>query len=173
MPGPFLQFDTTRLQIRPSHESDASFLLELLNSSPWLRHIGDRHVHTIEEAREYIATKMTSQLNSLGYSNYTLFRKLDGVRIGICGLYAREGSSTIEIGYALLPAYFGMGFASEAAQRLMQAAKEDFGITSLRAVTGVSNSASQRLLQKLGMTLLERVQLPNEMEEVFIFQILF
>ena len=103
----YRHFETERLILRPSGLEDAELVLELLNMPKWLKFIGDRNVKTLEEAQEYIKTRMLPQLERLGYSNYTMITKSDRSQIGTCGLYDREGLEGIDIGFALLPKYEG------------------------------------------------------------------
>ena len=56
--------ETERLILKPTQPEDASFLLALLNSPKWLEHIGDRNVHSIAEAEQYIVERMLPQLDS-------------------------------------------------------------------------------------------------------------
>jgi len=44
-------FETERLNLIPTTESDAAFMLELLNSPKWIQNIGDRKVHSLEDAK--------------------------------------------------------------------------------------------------------------------------
>ena len=163
-------FETERLILRPSGLNDATLVLELLNTPKWLKFIGDRNVNTTEEARDYIKTRMLPQLKRLGYSNYTMIRKEDGTPIGTCGLYDREGLEGIDIGFALLPAFEGLGFGYEAALRIKTAAFEDFGIEQLQAITSQENIASQNLLKKLGFKKCGTTRLPGDNEDLILFK---
>jgi RimJ/RimL family protein N-acetyltransferase len=42
--------ETERLLLRPFNTDDAPFILELVNSPGWLQFIGDRNIHSIEDA---------------------------------------------------------------------------------------------------------------------------
>ncbi|WP_343330034.1 GNAT family N-acetyltransferase [Polaribacter staleyi] len=167
----YKSFETERLIIQPTSDSDAEFILALLNTPKWLTYIGDRNIKTVEDAKEYIKEKMVPQLERLGYSNYTLVRKQDHQKIGSCGLYDREGLEGIDIGFAFLPEYEKKGFAFEAANRLKNAAFNDFKITSIGAITSKENTSSQKLLEKLGLKLVGTTQLPDEEEELLLYKI--
>lgn len=167
----YKSFETERLIIRPTSEIDSEFIFELLNTPKWLKHIGDRNIKTIENAKDYIKEKMTPQLERLGYSNYTLIRKQDNQKIGTCGLYDREGLQGIDIGFAFLPEYEKKGFAFESSNRLKEAAFNDFGIKTISAITAKDNTASQKLLEKLGLKLIGTTKLPNEDEEILLYKI--
>ena len=47
---------TKRLELRELSVADDEFILELLNEPGFLRHIGDKGVRTLSDAREYITT---------------------------------------------------------------------------------------------------------------------
>jgi hypothetical protein len=43
--------ETERITLRWFDERDAAFVLELLNDPAWIANIGNRKVHTLDEAR--------------------------------------------------------------------------------------------------------------------------
>ena len=131
--------------------------------------MGDREVHSEDEARQYIKARMLPQLERLGYSNYTIIRKSDGNKLGCCGIYDREGLEGVDIGFALLPEYEQHGYALEASREIMKAAKEEFGISKISGITSKDHLSSQKLLRKLGLDLTGTVVLPDEDEELLLF----
>lgn len=163
------QHETDRLILKPTDIEDAAFILELYNTPKWLENIGDRNVKSIEAAEEYIKAKMRPQLERLGFGNFTILRKEDGVRLGICGLYDREGMEGIDIGFALLPQYEGNGYAFESARRLKELAFGKFGLKEIFAITTIANKASQDLLVRLRMQILKTITIPNDPEELYLF----
>ncbi len=163
-------FKTERLILKPTDEEDASFILELLNTPKWLQYIGDRNVKTIESAKAYIANKMLPQLKKLGYSNYTVIRKFDKIKMGTCGLYDREGLDGIDIGFAFLPKYENKGYAFESANKLKNVAFNEFGIKEINAITTKDNVASQKLLEKLGMRFFGTTNISNDNEELLLYK---
>lgn len=163
-------FETERLLIRPVEEEDAEFVLELLNTPKFLELIGDREVRDIDQAKQYIRKKMLPQLYRLGFGNYAVVRKTDGVLLGTCGLHDREGLEGVDIGFAFLPQHEGKGYAYESAVRLKQAALEDFGIKQILGITSKANLASQKLLLKLGLQFERTITLPKEEEEILLYR---
>jgi len=147
-----LTFETERLIIRPVTIEDAPFIYQLVNSPKWLQNIGDRKVYSVTDAERYIASKITAQFERLGFGNYMVIKKEDGKLLGNCGLYDRPGLEGVDLGFAFLEEHEGQGYGFEAASRLKQAAKADFGLIQLQAITIKSNISSQRLLTKLGFT---------------------
>lgn len=164
-------FETERLILNPTSEEDAEFIFELFNTPKWIEYIGDRNIMTVENARDYIKTKMLPQLKRLGYSNYTIIRKADSCRIGTCGLYDRDGLEGIDIGFALLPEYERKGYAFESTNKLKNVAFNEFGLTEINAITVKDNIPSQKLLEKLGLKLKGTTKLPDDEEELLLYKI--
>lgn len=133
-------FETERLILLPTSEQDAAFIFKLFNTPKWIKYVGDRNIKTVKDARDYVKTKMTPQLKRLGYSNYTIVRKVDNCKIGLSGLYDRDGVEGIEIGFAILPEYEKNGYAFEAANKLKNAAFNEFGLAEIKAITAKDNS---------------------------------
>lgn len=167
----YKNFETERLILKPTSEEDAEFILALLNTPKWIQYIGDRNVKTVKSAKNYISKKMTPQLKRLGYANYTLIRKEDDQKIGTCGLYDREGLDEIDIGFAFLPDFEKKGYAFEASKRIRDAAFNEFNIETICAITTKDNTSSQKLLEKLGLKFIKTTKLPNDDEELLVYQI--
>jgi ribosomal-protein-alanine N-acetyltransferase len=164
-------FETERLILKPTGVEDAAFILELLNTPKWIEFIGDRNVGDIEAAKNYIATRIQSQFEKLGYGNYTIIRKIDQKKIGCCGLYDREGLEGIDIGFALLPDFEKQGYAFESVDKLKEAAFEEFGLTEISAITDIGNVASQGLLTKLGLKFEKKINHPTGEDEILLYKI--
>jgi hypothetical protein len=47
-----------------------------MNCRTWIEFIGDRNVHTVDEARSYITRTMSKQWEELGYGNFIVFKKI-------------------------------------------------------------------------------------------------
>lgn len=167
----YKSFETERLLLRPSSLADAPFVFKLLNSPKWLKNIGDRNVKSVEDAEGYIKEKMLPQLERLGFGNYFVIRKSDNVVMGSCGLYDRDGLEGVDIGFAFLPEYEGKGYGYESAARIKEAGLNEFGITKISAITIKENIASQKLIEKLGLTFQKMLTLPGEDVELMLYEL--
>ena len=165
----YLPFETKRLILKPMSKEDAPFLLELFNTPKWIQYIGDRNVHSIKDAENYIDLKMTPQLIKLGYSNYTVVRKIDSAKIGTCGLYDRKGIKGVDIGFAFLPQYEKLGYAFESSFKLKDIAFNKFNLQQISGITTKENIASQRLLEKLGLKYTEIIKIPEDDEDLLLY----
>ena len=164
-----LSFSTERLLLKPSSKDDAGFFVQLLNSPKWLKYIGDRKVYWEKEAEAYIARKITPQFGRLGFGNYTVLLKERKVKIGTCGLYDRDGLEGIDFGFAFLPEFEKHGYATESCKRLLKAAKEEFNLDKLKAITIEANLDSQNLLRKLGFSFKKKFRMEGDSEELWLY----
>lgn len=163
--------ETRRLKLIPTTVNDADFIVKLVNTPKWLKYIGDRQVKSMDEAINYITTRIRPQIDQLGYGNYTVIRKSDHVKVGTCGLYDREGLSGVDIGFAFLPEFEKQGYAHESSEKLLAIGFSDFGIKQVNAITLPNNKASQNLLEKLGMKFIKMVKLSHDENELMLYQI--
>jgi len=167
---PHYHLYTDRLLLKLTTIRDAKFLLELLNTPKWLRFIGDRKVYTEQEAENYIKQRMYPQIEEFGYGSYTVINLKDNIKVGTCGLYNRPGLEGMDIGFAFLPQYEGMGYAYEASTKLIAMSKTSFGLDRLVAITTKDNFASQRLLQKLNFGPNGTTVLPDDDVELIKYE---
>ena len=72
-------------------------------------------------------------------------------QIGAVSIYLKENLSG-ELGWIINKKYWGQGFAYEAAEALLDYAKKELKIRHLIAHCDVDNTASYRIMEKLGMT---------------------
>jgi len=150
---------------------DADFILELVNTPKWLQHIGKRDVNNLEDARLYLEQKVIPNYHTQGFGFYIMETISDQKRVGNCGITYRTGMNHADIGYSLLPQYEGMGYAFEAAQAILNHGFEIHGLKVIEAIVTRGNERSQHLLGKLGMTYKKMIYLPDDDEELMLFEI--
>ncbi len=92
--------------------------------------------------------------NDLGGMN-VLIDKETNAFVGQCGLLVQtvEGEERLEIGYSILPQFWGKGYASEAAKKCKEYAFEHNFSESLISVIHIDNIGSERVAIKNGMSL--------------------
>lgn len=144
---------TDRLTLRWFNEEDAPFVLELLHSEGWQHFIGDRGVHSVDEARDWITHHLRAACERQGFGQWAIERRADGALVGLCGLVRRDKLPAIDVGYALLPRFEGAGYAREAAAATLAYSAEVLGLSTVLAVTRPDNERSIRLLRSLGLRL--------------------
>lgn len=163
-----LVLQTERLRLRHMAPEDAAFILDLLNGPAFHRFIGDRGVRTVEAARDYILTASGAAPARPGLGFHVVERKDDGCAVGICGLAKRDFLDDVDIGYAFLPQHGGQGYAFEAAQGVLAHARA-LDLHRLVATVHPENSASIRLLEKLGLRFERMIRVPDTERELQLF----
>lgn len=141
---------TERLRLRTARETDADFYLELVNDPAFIEHIGDRGLRTLDDARRALRDGPLAMHALRGHSLYVVERLEDAAPVGLSGLIKRDILDDVDIGYAFLPRYRGLGYALEAGRGVVQHARA-LGIRRLVAITTPTNEASIGLLLKLGL----------------------
>jgi RimJ/RimL family protein N-acetyltransferase len=144
-------------------------IVELLNDPSWLRFIGDKGVHTLEDARNYLRKGPLAMYEREGFGLYLVERREDGAPIGMCGLIKRDSLEDVDLGFAFLPRYWGQGYAREAAAAVLAHGRSAFGLARVVAITDPDNASSARLLEKLGMSLEKKVKLDHHDDEVRLY----
>jgi RimJ/RimL family protein N-acetyltransferase len=140
---------TARLRLRPVRVDDLEALSEIYlhpRVAPWTG------LRTREEVKRELSLQREHQA-TLGFSCWVLERRSTRRVIGDCGLQPLEHRGPeIEVGYNLHPSVWGQGLASEAARAVLDVAFGRLGIGRVVAVVSPENPASQRVLEKAGLT---------------------
>ena len=160
---------TERLRLRRFEPGDAPFILRLLNEPGFLRFIGDRGVRTLEDARLYLERVPLESYRTHGFGVYLVERGPRGIPIGMCGLTHKEWLPAPDLAYAFLAEHGGHGFATEAARAVLAHARATLRLERLVAIVLPDNTASIRLLQKLGFTAEGVVVDPRDGAELLLY----
>ncbi|WP_226643093.1 GNAT family N-acetyltransferase [Microbulbifer variabilis] len=161
------QLNTPNLILRELCEDDAEFILQLLNDADFLRNIGDRRVRNLKQARQYIQSGPMAMYREHQFGLYKVSLP-DGTSVGTCGLIKRVGLEDVDIGFAFLPEYRGRGYAQEAARAIMVYAREQLALKRIVAIARPDNTASVKLLEKIGLKAEGRITLPGETIELLL-----
>jgi RimJ/RimL family protein N-acetyltransferase len=143
--------DTQRLVLRRLQLSDAEFILRLVNEPSWLRFIGDKNVHDLDDARRYLCEGPLYMYERFGFGLFRVELKSSGVPVGMCGLLKRDTLVDVDIGYALLPQFWGQGYAYESVAAVLAYGHRSLGLQRIVAITSPDNDSSIRVLDKAGM----------------------
>lgn len=91
-----------------------------------------------------------------GFSFWAVGMKGGADFIGIAGLlsprFEAHFTPCVEIGWRFAHAWWGQGYATEAARGLLRLAFTDFALDEVVALTVPNNRRSRRVMEKLGMT---------------------
>ncbi len=146
--------------------ADADFIVALLNDPAFIRFIGDRGIRTADDARAYVEHGPAAMYERHGVGLLVVELRESGAAIGICGLLQRDTLADVDLGFAFLPAFRGMGFAREAAQATIDDATHRLGIHRIAAIVNPDNAISLRMLHDLGFSFERRLRLTADAPEV-------
>jgi len=157
-PGREVVLETGRLLLRPWRVAEAGILRELWTERdsrvpPHRRIDADGHP-TVEDLEDSIRTSQPSSVGLLAVE-----RKAAGDVIGYCGLIdsGRGSEGEPELAYELLRRAWHRGYATEASLAVLDWARSS-GYERVGATVWQWNTASRRVLTKLGFTETERTE---------------
>lgn len=140
---------TTRLVMRPFQPADLADLYQLCSDPDAMRHIPP---HYLPETPEDVVARLQryqAHQATHGISFYHVADQ-DGAFVGRAGYYWLSEVQQFELGYSLLPRYWGMGYATELTRRLIGYAFEEVGMVEICGRTVPWHSASRHVLEKAG-----------------------
>jgi ribosomal-protein-alanine N-acetyltransferase len=142
MPGPvFLRGEDVTLH--PHGEEDVQFLQRLINDPDVWPSLASFEPVTESEEREWIENN--------DEDGVTLLICVGDEPVGNIGLNGiNEAWGLAELGYMIAPEAQGNGYATDAARRIVRYGFEDRRLHKIIANAYETNSASQRVLEKLG-----------------------
>ena len=139
---------TSRLLIRELTPDDETLLLDLDADARLTRYVKKR---TAQESKKVFKDTLKDYKNQTGLGRWGIFNLADNDFIGVCILnYSEYDSKRIELGYRLHLKYWGSGIATELAQAVVFYGLNEVGLKEIYAVTHPDNTASQRVLSKVG-----------------------
>jgi ribosomal-protein-alanine N-acetyltransferase len=142
-----LCLETPRLKLRPYCEADIPELLPLIGA----REIAATtlripHPYTEQDARDFL-----SQIRDDDEFRFAVILREAGRLCGGVGLRPTPQHQHAELGYWIGVPYWGNGYATEAARELLRYGFENLGFHRIFASHFKDNTASGRILKKLGM----------------------
>jgi RimJ/RimL family protein N-acetyltransferase len=144
-----VRVETERLLLRPFEQADLGPFAEICADPEVMRFIGSGRTLDREDAWRSMAL-YSGHWNLRGYGQWALVEKASGQLIGRAGLWNPEGWPGLEAGWLLRRSRWGLGFATEAGQAVL-----DFAFRVVRARHVISliypeNTPSIRVAERLG-----------------------
>jgi len=142
--------ETERLYLREWVPDDWVRFKPLVTDPDVIRYIHQGDPWTDERIQrrilEYIEFGQTR-----GWHLWAVIHRADSRLIGFCG-FADYFLPDVEIGWRLLPEYWGRGLATEAARATLDYGFRTWNFPRVISVAQTPNRASIRVMEKLGMT---------------------
>lgn len=144
------EIETDRLRLRPWRLGDAEDVLAYAQDPEWSRYIRLLPVpYTREDAERFIARQLVR--DPINHQAWAF--ELDETVVGGVDLRFKFEHSLCEIGYSLARVHWNRGICTEAARAVIDAAFSTYSdLNRIHARADNRNAASQRVMEKLGMT---------------------
>lgn len=153
---PYLE--TKRMMLRRFTGADVEDLVALHGDPVVMKHIGDGRPVPRKVVECETLPRILREYRELpaGHGCFAAHEKASGAFLGWFSL--RPATSVgldggTEIGYRLLPSAWGRGYATEGARALVSKAFTDLGADRIVATTMTVNTASRRVMEKAGLSL--------------------
>ena len=145
MPGPaFLHGDQVTLAVVES--DDVPFLVETVNDPSVRNGLAHARPKTERDEREWV-----EDVTDPSSDDVHLLVCVDGDPVGVIGLdRVSERTGFGELGYYVKPDAWGQGYATDAAETLVDYAFGELRLHRVQAKAFDSNPASRRVLEKVG-----------------------
>lgn len=152
---PRVVVETERLLLRELTMADVDPLAALYRDPEVRRYFPDG-TRTYEQTREELAWIIDVYYARYGYGLWAAVVKDTGAFAGRCGLLRWEigGRTEVEVAYLLDRSVWGRGLATEAARAVADHAFATLPVDRLIALIDPANTASRRVAEKIGMTVL-------------------
>jgi [ribosomal protein S5]-alanine N-acetyltransferase len=154
-----MKLTTPRLHLREFIPADWTAVLAYQQDPRYLRYYAwtERTPAAVQDFVQMFIDQQTAQPRTKFQLAVTL--KETGQLIGNCGLRLKAGSAhEAEIGYELSPDHWGQGYATEAAQAMVDLGFTQFALHRISADCVAENVGSARVLEKVGMKLEGRLR---------------
>ena len=154
------EIETDRLRLRMFTLDDLDDLSRIFAHPEVVRHLGTGMPLLRDEAA-YALRGIIKHWERHGFGRWAAVHKPSGTLIGYGGLRSFEG--TPELVYLLDRPYWGAGLATELSEAALKYGFDERHFERIVAMTKVANLASQRVLEKVGMSL-EKTEIICNME---------
>jgi ribosomal-protein-alanine N-acetyltransferase len=142
--------ETERLILREWSPGDAAEMFEICRDAEVMRYIGTgKPYKTLAEAEKFLRWAVAYQREN-GFCRWAVVEKASGKIVGSCGFAYPHATPEVELGYLFDRAVWGKGFATEAARAALDHGFGKLGFREIIAITDLENTASQRVLEKIG-----------------------
>jgi len=142
---------TERLFLRQFTMDDRDALFKIAQEPNIFQYFPTKTAWEMEKVERNIQHQI-DHWEDLGYGLWAVTLAESGQLMGWCGLEFLPDTNETEVGYLLSGKFWGKGYATEAARASVQFGKNDLGLQEIIGLTDPLNIASQRVLEKSGLT---------------------
>ncbi len=149
------EIETGRLRLRMFSLNDLRPLSLITKDPEVMRYIGAGKPISTEETRLNLA-KLVETFKRRGFGRWAVIHKTHNRLIGYCGFTVLDERAGVELAYLLARPFWGKGLATEAARACLRYGFDELHFDTITAITRPENTASQRVMKKVGMKYLRR-----------------
>ena len=154
--------ETERLILRVPTIDDAPVTFEIYGDAEVMKYVDDSvPFESVRQTEQSIMRGLEHQQKH-GVCHWAVIEKASGKLIGHCGFNVYEGGPDIELVFHFNRRYWGQGFATEAARACHEYAKSHLSARRIVALTFPANTASIRVLEKIGMSYSNDVEIEGD-----------
>jgi ribosomal-protein-alanine N-acetyltransferase len=157
--------ETERLSLRPLTSKDMDHLHQIFIDPGVRKYLWDDEAVSKETTKE-IVEKSVTMFEEDGKGLWAVSLLESDEPIGFCGFWFFHEPPQLEILYGIAPLHWGHGLATEAAKAMMRYGFERLGFERVIASTDAPNTASVRVMERLGMTFQKR-ELTNGLDTIY------
>ena len=142
--------ETERLRLVEPGEQHIDSIVDVMNDPEiYANTLTIPYPYTRDDAVAAIERFQTMRINDEGMVRFIVTKDSDAL-VGSVGFEFKDDRQRAELGYAIGRAWWGRGYATEAAEGVVRHAFEDRGLPLVTAHAMLHNPASSRVLEKLG-----------------------
>ena len=153
---------TTRCHLTELKKSDLEHIIALRTNKNVRRFLGGPITEKVATSRFADMLKPKTSVHQ-----WVVRAKSDHAFIGLITLSPHHDNNDTEISYEFLPQWWGKGYATEAVGTIIDHAFKTLNLPRVVAETQMANTASRRLLERLGMSLEQTVERFGEQQAIY------
>jgi ribosomal-protein-alanine N-acetyltransferase len=147
--------ETEQVLLRRLKPDDAAALFCIVGDPTVMRYWAPGPDHDVSETSARI-NDIDEHWRVHGFGDWALVSRPDGVVIGFGGLHHLADMTEVNIGYALEKARWHQGMGTEVCRLLLDHGFRELSLPRIVAVIDPRNTASIKLVEKLGLSLWKR-----------------
>ncbi len=141
---------TRRLVLKPNGLHNLEYVHQYSADAEHCRYMYRLPNRSIEQTKEFLtACQNEWQKDEPDYFEFAVY--FNGTFVGAVSAYKEENLPVAELGWIFRKEYTGRGFATEAAEVVIDFACKQWQLKTLCAHCDTANIASQKVMQKLGL----------------------
>jgi 8-oxo-dGTP diphosphatase len=170
-----LPLETARLLLRPYSRDDAPAIVRMLNDPEMARFLMVTPYPFVEfDAKTLVKAAWRRMTGGRGFDLLVETKAPDGKVVGSVGVGLHDEGARAELGFWIGRDHWGQGYATEAANRMMDFASGALKVPRFTGTVATDNAASLSVLAKLGFAETGRderkVPSTGEMREVILLE---